>query len=1110
MKRLLILSFIVGAKYIFGQGYVAPSPDAMGHFRMAASAVNYYNGSISTTIPLVDLPSKELSTSVFLGYNGSGFKVHDVASSTGLGWNLFAGGVISRIVRGKPDDLTNGYCASYPSTDTEPDLFFFSYMGQSVKFFIDAAGFAYTIPYSALKIKPGICAYGGNGVWEITDVNGIIYRFGKNSSDKETSTVKKVVDNSTLYTYVSSWYLSEIESPNLTDKITFSYTTANISYKNFYYTKYEQCNEDLNLKNESTIVYSNPKLVSLISTKQSNAYLFWQTGREDLSGGYYLDNIVVYAGSQQIKKYRFQYGYFQSNGCSTEYCKRLRLDKIYDLAPDPIHSFLYDTNLNLPSRESKNFDHWGYYNIGNGVDSWLQGGPIPSQYVGASRESDGNSLANLMKSITSRGGGVQEFEYETHLNGTTSVIVGGARIKRIINKDGQGNTIVKEITYGGSGILFYKPSSYIFSLLVGGVTKSIKRFSSSVFQLFDLAGYHIGYSTVEESIQGVGKTVYRFSNYDVHPDEGVSMLPPYSVTYKGWERGNLESVEIYNGTILLKRNIFEYEYNGSTKRTISGSIGFEMSYNCNGSGSYWESSPYSLISKAFTMKKQTTETYEPSGSGKKRVTIQEIEHDPITFIPIKTISYDNALPNSKYISLTKYVGNADYNFTDFPGINCQTQYNDCSASCANEPDPQVRAYCYSDCQTQLDNCTDQDPIYASPEVEAIRILRTRNQIVTPVEQINWIQQGSNTTVLSSNLNIYQKNGPSNSLITLKESYGISQPISESSFVQSKALTDGTFQKDNRMRNLILFDSYDQTTANLLQQTSFGGIQTNYTWDATNSLILATTTTGGVNTRTSSATYKPLVGKTTTTDPNGLVTNYEYDVYNRLNMVKDENGKALQHYRYHYKNETPGFRISPSRTEAIINETLNFSVIDIAASTGGTPTFLWDFGDGTVNDNNSTYVSHSYSSPGTYTVKLVGMNPVYGPVTRTIQVSVYYLPSLTNCEDGPVNIDYCGIQTPYFGACTVNNIYQYSPVDITASVSNGCPSTYTYYWEYRNVASGSWMSLNNNTATVTFYPPMIEGTYQIRCTVTDGCSNTTESLSEVVVYKSDSNCQGGQQ
>lgn len=50
----------------------------------------------------------------------------------------------------------------------------------------------------------------------------------------------------------------------------------------------------------------------------------------------------------------------------------------------------------------------------------------------------------------------------------------------------------------------------------------------------------------------------------------------------------------------------------------------------------------------------------------------------------------------------------------------------------------------------------------------------------------------------------------------------------------------------------------------------------------------------------SYTYKPLVGVTSQTDVKGMTTYYEYDDFQRLMAVKDQNGHIVKSYDYHFK------------------------------------------------------------------------------------------------------------------------------------------------------------------------------------------------------------------
>lgn len=57
-----------------------------------------------------------------------------------------------------------------------------------------------------------------------------------------------------------------------------------------------------------------------------------------------------------------------------------------------------------------------------------------------------------------------------------------------------------------------------------------------------------------------------------------------------------------------------------------------------------------------------------------------------------------------------------------------------------------------------------------------------------------------------------------------------------------------------------------------------------------------------NVMVTSYTYDPLIGVTSITDPKGYTTYYEYDSFNRLKQVKNQDGKVLSANEYHYKDQ----------------------------------------------------------------------------------------------------------------------------------------------------------------------------------------------------------------
>jgi hypothetical protein len=647
MRKLLLTCFMCTVVLkLCGQGFYSPSPDAMAMIRQSNVGVNHYSGTSFVSIPLAEISGRELKLPINLFYNSRGNKVQDIPSSQGLGWSLSAGGAITRIVRGLPDDLSNGYCTP-GRTDTEPDLFIFSFMGRSGKFSLDANGLPVVYPYQDVVVKPGICRTPAQ-TWEIVDESGVRYQFGATSNAQESTTVRPDIGGGTTTTYISTWHLSKIISPNGTDEMSFSYLTSSMTYVSYFYIKDDFCAPNTTLKNESSRFTVNTRSISTITSSGGYVYFSWNGGRQDISGGMSLGNVrVTNKLGNEVRKVRLEYSYFEAPGCGgTELCKRLRLDRIHDLSSVPLYEFIYNTTVNLPARNSKNFDHWGYYN-NNSVDSWLPADPYVG-LSGASREPDPVKMrANLLERINQRGGGYQKFNYEPHIcikNGVTYT-VSGARIQSIETGDGKGNTYLKSYSYlksgssETSGLLFRLPYYSVY-LTSGSVILVTRRFSHSYSEQLDVNGVHIGYSRIEESTPGNGKVVYTFTNYDTNPDinytsQGGFEGPPFaSTTSLFWERGNpvtVNSLTDQNQPVLDE--IFEYTFNHPNKKVITGTKSMRVDFQGCGYGSGWASvsASYQVISRPLTTKKLTTSTYDQTDVSKKITNVNEYTYDPILF-----------------------------------------------------------------------------------------------------------------------------------------------------------------------------------------------------------------------------------------------------------------------------------------------------------------------------------------------------------------------------------------------------------------------------------------------------------------------------------------------
>lgn len=81
------------------------SPEAAAFMKYGDVSVNMYTGTPSISIPIYSHRGIETSLPISLNYDAQGVKVQEMASLMGLKFNLVAGGRISRISNGEPDDF---------------------------------------------------------------------------------------------------------------------------------------------------------------------------------------------------------------------------------------------------------------------------------------------------------------------------------------------------------------------------------------------------------------------------------------------------------------------------------------------------------------------------------------------------------------------------------------------------------------------------------------------------------------------------------------------------------------------------------------------------------------------------------------------------------------------------------------------------------------------------------------------------------------------------------------------------------------------------------------------------------------------------------------------
>ena len=452
-----------------------PSPTAASLGTFAEVPVGLYAGKPQVSVPLHEATGIDMTLPISLDYQGGGVKVDEIPGWAGMGWTLQAGGAITRVVRGAPDEQGSGYIntgedldeyweiaegtarggtvydlwqendvppsfsdfdfymradllTTPQGRDAQPDEFFFNFAGQSGQFMMDTDGQARPIPYNNTHIEmvgPGI-----EGVsWKITTEDGTIYTF----EEEETS-------RSTLgwVTWVSTWYLTKVESPN-GETVHLSYVPVGTGFigheRQRSYTEYYGrdgfCDLPRGVQQGYQITRTKTKRLTEIETEQERIEFDAspRTGFME-EEEYKIDGITVRDRATGALKKHVNLTY----EARSIFENRLLLTGVSTQRgnAEPEHyAFEYAEAQGLPGRLSPNIDFWGYYNGADNnntipeierVSNWGNMG----LYEGANRDPNPATMeAGVLESIHYPTGGMATFDYEPHTFSKVAIPGGG-------------------------------------------------------------------------------------------------------------------------------------------------------------------------------------------------------------------------------------------------------------------------------------------------------------------------------------------------------------------------------------------------------------------------------------------------------------------------------------------------------------------------------------------------------------------------------------------------------------------------------------------------------------------------------------------------------------
>jgi PKD repeat protein len=237
-----------------------------------------------------------------------------------------------------------------------------------------------------------------------------------------------------------------------------------------------------------------------------------------------------------------------------------------------------------------------------------------------------------------------------------------------------------------------------------------------------------------------------------------------------------------------------------------------------------------------------------------------------------------------------------------------------------------------------------------------------------------------------------------------------------------------------------------------------------------------------------------VSFTATAPSNAFHYNWSYYDYNQQNWVNDYSNTNVYSFTYSQPGTNTYFYVdvydvdwgylgssyvniltkgntpflSASQQTVCPNSVINFYINNQAGN------YQWDFGDGTILNNNDQYINHNYSSTGNYLAKVTYTNVCGVLETATTNITV------ANNINSPVQIN-----TSNLSPCPGESVNFYSGFTAT-----------NYFWDFGDGSTAS----GNQSTNYTYNQP---GNYDVKLITLNGCGLYDSTIVNVSVNNNSS-------
>lgn len=902
--------------------FMPPTPNASSIIKSSILSLNKNTGAPNINIPLAGVDGIKLKVPISINYNSTGIKVDDISGRVGMGWAINSGGLISRTLRGQPDETSTRIsppsalgtnCASfnflYNATiengawDAEPDLFNFNVNGLSGSFIFDDALNPILLTPDKILIEK---SFDNTKPWnfKITDKQGIQYYFGGvDATEKSKRT--QLCGKSYNILRPNTWYVYKIEHPN-GETINFVYSSITYTYETGGTQSIIKTSQNCGQNSTPECVnsmYTEGKLLESITSNFTKADFIYGS-RGDIVGDKLLSEIKIYdlnLLTQPIQIFKFYYDIASAGIYNSLYALGQNVTPYLNSVSKKsglnetlyTHSFIYNSPGGRPPRLAFAQDHWGYFNGVNNL-SLLPLQTIPSLITlfptaQANRDaSESSAMRGLLTKVTYPTGGTDEITYESnkYFNGVAEELVGGLRVKKIVSKTYSNDLKpqVKKYYYGpvidltkSSLSNYYKPiyyRDYDIKQVDGSFCQQQALHSNSLVSLNNFQNALISYQYVTEGLGENFENGAIETKFDSRPDaRGVSIL------------GN----EILGAPL--------------------------SNFSTNSNGNILEETIYKKPENVFIKVEKTENLYFPASTNdhfgysvNRKYSVNDL---PNCELPNPVVGSDIIAS----FDVTKYGIYSDWIY--LKETKKTTYFNNGSFELSS-----ITKYSYENLDnllvTEVENTDSKLNIitkyFKYPHDYNLTGMKDKN-IISPI--INYKETIKINNVETLLREVHTDYLPFNNDYLPSE-------VKESISGATPMTVEGTFTKYDNNSNLLEYIGKDGQVNSIIWGYNYKYPVAKITGASYDLAISKLSITIGAlqlltgnnllvelnkirsdlpsTTFVTTYAYKNLIGVTTICDPNNKIVKYEYDNFNRLVLIRDQENKVIRKICYNYSGQ----------------------------------------------------------------------------------------------------------------------------------------------------------------------------------------------------------------